>query len=108
MVDLVFSDLVMPGTLNGYDLAAKITAEFPCVQCPSDLVAMPVMSLAGASTRSGTPTWIFAQNLYLAVLNLAHQCFTAALWTDWLPLDLERCFTIAWHKVLARLPPHVF
>jgi CheY-like chemotaxis protein len=28
-VDLVFSDLVMPGALNGYDLAAKITAEFP-------------------------------------------------------------------------------
>ncbi|SPH27458.1 Blue-light-activated protein [Ascidiaceihabitans donghaensis] len=28
-VDLVFSDLVMPGTLNGYDLAAKITKEFP-------------------------------------------------------------------------------
>jgi PAS domain S-box-containing protein len=28
-VDLVFSDLVMPGELNGYDLAAKISAEFP-------------------------------------------------------------------------------
>lgn len=28
-VDLVFSDLVMPGTLNGYNLASKITAEFP-------------------------------------------------------------------------------
>ncbi|EEB82635.1 PAS domain S-box protein [Roseobacter sp. GAI101] len=28
-VDLVFSDLVMPGTLNGYDLAAKISLEFP-------------------------------------------------------------------------------
>ncbi len=28
-VDLVFSDLVMPGSLNGYELAAKITAEFP-------------------------------------------------------------------------------
>lgn len=28
-VDLVFSDLVMPGTLNGYDLAAKIAQEFP-------------------------------------------------------------------------------
>jgi PAS domain S-box-containing protein len=28
-VDLVFSDLVMPGTLNGYGLAAKISAEFP-------------------------------------------------------------------------------
>ncbi|MFL4471119.1 response regulator [Tateyamaria armeniaca] len=28
-VDLVFSDLVMPGTLNGYDLAAKISQEFP-------------------------------------------------------------------------------
>lgn len=28
-VDLVFSDLVMPGTLNGYDLAAKIAKEFP-------------------------------------------------------------------------------
>ncbi|MGB3245069.1 MAG: PAS domain S-box protein [Sulfitobacter sp.] len=28
-VDLVFSDLVMPGALNGYDLAAKIALEFP-------------------------------------------------------------------------------
>ena len=28
-VDLVFSDLVMPGTLNGYDLAARIRTEFP-------------------------------------------------------------------------------
>ena len=28
-VDLVFSDLVMPGALNGYDLAAKIASEFP-------------------------------------------------------------------------------
>lgn len=28
-VDLVFSDLVMPGHLNGYDLAAKIAEEFP-------------------------------------------------------------------------------
>lgn len=31
-VDLVFSDLVMPGTLNGYELAAKITAEFPALK----------------------------------------------------------------------------
>ena len=31
-VDLVFSDLVMPGALNGYDLAAKISAEFPRVK----------------------------------------------------------------------------
>ena len=31
-VDLVFSDLVMPGDLNGYDLAAKINAEFPKVK----------------------------------------------------------------------------
>jgi len=31
-VDLVFSDLVMPGTLNGYDLAAKISAEFPTLK----------------------------------------------------------------------------
>lgn len=28
-VDVLFSDLVMPGTLNGYDLAAKVAAEFP-------------------------------------------------------------------------------
>ncbi|MDW3223853.1 MAG: PAS domain S-box protein [Paracoccaceae bacterium] len=28
-VDLVFSDLVMPGALNGYDLASKIATEFP-------------------------------------------------------------------------------
>ena len=28
-VDLVFSDLVMPGDLNGYDLAAKVLAEYP-------------------------------------------------------------------------------
>lgn len=31
-IDLVFSDLVMPGALNGYDLAAKITAEFPWIK----------------------------------------------------------------------------
>jgi PAS domain S-box-containing protein len=29
--DIVFSDLVMPGDLNGYDLAAKVAAEFPDV-----------------------------------------------------------------------------
>lgn len=28
-IDIVFSDLVMPGTLNGYDLAAKVASEFP-------------------------------------------------------------------------------
>jgi CheY-like chemotaxis protein len=28
-VDLVFSDLVMPGALNGSDLAAKVSQEFP-------------------------------------------------------------------------------
>ena len=28
-VDIVFSDLVMPGLLNGYDLAAKVKEEFP-------------------------------------------------------------------------------
>ncbi len=27
--DVLFSDLVMPGNLNGYELAAKVTAEFP-------------------------------------------------------------------------------
>ena len=27
--DLIFSDLVMPGTINGYDLAAKVEREFP-------------------------------------------------------------------------------
>jgi PAS domain S-box-containing protein len=31
-VDLVFSDLVMPGRLNGYDLAAKVSAEFPALK----------------------------------------------------------------------------
>lgn len=31
-VDLVFSDLVMPGSLNGYDLAQKIVAEFPALK----------------------------------------------------------------------------
>lgn len=31
-VDLVFSDLVMPGALNGYDLALKVTAEFPAIK----------------------------------------------------------------------------
>lgn len=31
-IDLVFSDLVMPGSLNGFDLAAKIQAEFPTVR----------------------------------------------------------------------------
>lgn len=28
-IDLVFSDIVMPGSLNGYDLASKIRATFP-------------------------------------------------------------------------------
>jgi len=28
-VDVVFSDLVMPGTMNGYDLASRVVAEFP-------------------------------------------------------------------------------
>lgn len=52
-VDLVFSDLVMPGDLSGYDLAAKIAAEFPTLKVlltsgyASDVVA-------GAMTR-GTP-----------------------------------------------------
>ena len=32
VVDLVFSDLVMPGELNGYDLAAKIAVEFPKIK----------------------------------------------------------------------------
>jgi CheY-like chemotaxis protein len=31
-VDIVFSDLVMPGKLNGYDLALKIAAEFPALK----------------------------------------------------------------------------
>ncbi|MEW9920951.1 PAS domain S-box protein [Marimonas sp. MJW-29] len=31
-VDAVFSDLVMPGTLNGYDLAALIASEFPDIK----------------------------------------------------------------------------
>ncbi len=31
-VDLVFSDLVMPGDLNGYDLAARIHSEFPSIK----------------------------------------------------------------------------
>lgn len=31
-VDLVFSDIVMPGALNGYDLAAKIRARFPALK----------------------------------------------------------------------------
>lgn len=31
-VDLVFSDLVMPGTLNGYDLAAKVETLFPSIK----------------------------------------------------------------------------
>ena len=31
-VDLVFSDLVMPGKLNGYDLAARVNQEFPEVK----------------------------------------------------------------------------
>ena len=30
--DIVFSDLVMPGTLNGYDLAARIAEEFPQIK----------------------------------------------------------------------------
>lgn len=31
-VDVVFSDLVMPGDLNGYDLAARIASEFPHIK----------------------------------------------------------------------------
>lgn len=31
-VDVLFSDLVMPGSLNGYDLAAKVSEEFPNVK----------------------------------------------------------------------------
>ena len=31
-VDLVFSDLVMPGSLNGYDLAQKVQGEFPNIR----------------------------------------------------------------------------
>lgn len=30
--DIVFSDLVMPGKLNGYDLAARIAVEFPTIK----------------------------------------------------------------------------
>ncbi|MCV3271495.1 PAS domain S-box protein [Roseobacter sinensis] len=30
--DILFSDLVMPGELNGYDLAAKVAAEFPRIK----------------------------------------------------------------------------
>lgn len=30
--DLVFSDLVMPGKMNGYDLATRISAEFPSLK----------------------------------------------------------------------------
>ncbi|MEM8800948.1 MAG: response regulator [Pseudomonadota bacterium] len=31
-VDLVFSDLVMPGALNGYDLATKVDEQFPAIK----------------------------------------------------------------------------
>lgn len=31
-VDAVFSDLVMPGKMNGYDLAAKVNADFPHIK----------------------------------------------------------------------------
>ncbi len=31
-VDLLFSDLVMPGALNGYDLAARVVVEFPSLK----------------------------------------------------------------------------
>ena len=31
-VDVVFTDLVMPGDLNGYDLAAKIASDFPDIR----------------------------------------------------------------------------
>lgn len=32
MPDIVFSDLVMPGDLNGYELAAKVASEFPQIK----------------------------------------------------------------------------
>ena len=31
-VDVLFSDIVMPGALNGYDLAALVRKEFPDVK----------------------------------------------------------------------------
>ncbi len=31
-VDVIFSDLVMPGDLSGYELAAKVEAEFPSIK----------------------------------------------------------------------------
>lgn len=31
-VDLIFTDLVMPGDLNGYDLATKVCEEFPTIK----------------------------------------------------------------------------
>ncbi len=31
-VEILFSDLVMPGTLSGYELAAKVQAEFPSIK----------------------------------------------------------------------------
>ncbi len=32
-IDLVLSDVVMPGEMNGYDLAARVTEEFPGTAC---------------------------------------------------------------------------
>ena len=47
-VDVVFTDLVMPGALNGYDLAARIADEFPALKVlltsgyASDVVTGPM------------------------------------------------------------------
>lgn len=55
-VDLVFSDLVMPGDLNGYDLAAKITAEFPKLKVL--LTSGYASDVVTGSMTSGAPQYI--------------------------------------------------
>lgn len=50
---LVFSDLVMPGDLNGYDLAAKIAAEYPTLGVL--LTSGYASDVVTGSMTSGTP-----------------------------------------------------
>ncbi|MDT8328537.1 MAG: ATP-binding protein, partial [Roseovarius sp.] len=55
-VDLVFSDLVMPGALSGYELAAKVQAEFPSVK---------VLLTSGYASDVITGKMLYSQSQYI-------------------------------------------